>query len=130
MWVPLVETATLSAATFLGGTGTHAFFQWLRARRRAPVEDMTAQVGVARDINGMALATLERVSEELVTVTDRLDKVEAAQEESVAELTRVTGLFREALEVLRRVVDGVRAGQLPELHMSDELRAEVERGEV
>ncbi|KZM68117.1 hypothetical protein [Nocardia terpenica] len=126
--MPLVETVALSTATFLGGTGVSSFFSWLRTRRRAPMEDLRGEVSVAKDINDMALATLERVTAELDSVTGRLDRVEAAQEESVRELHRVTGLFREALGVLRVVIEAVREGQLPTLEMSEELRAEVEHG--
>ena len=124
--MPVVETATLSAATFLGGTGTSAFFSWLRARRRAPVEDMRGQIDVAKGINDMALATLERVTGELKEVSDRLDRVEQTQEQTLVELHRVDGLFHEALSVLRVVIETVREGRLPTLDMSAELRAEVE----
>lgn len=121
----MLETATLSAATFLGGTGTSAFFSWLRARRRAPVEEMQGQVAMAKGINDMALATLQKVGAELGEVTARLDRVEAAQEKTLTELHRVDGLFREALSVLRLVIETVQAERLPKLSMSDELLREI-----
>lgn len=124
--MPVVETTVLSTATFLGGTGATAFFSWLRARRREPVENVRTEVSAARDVNDIALATLARVSEELRVVTDRLDAVEAAQEASIRELDRVTGLFREALAVLRGVIEAAQAGRIPELHLSPELMDEVQ----
>lgn len=122
------ETWLTSGATFIGGSGATAFFNWLRARRRMPSENLRNEVAAAADVNAIALATLARVSEELQVVTRRLDVVEAAQEESIAELNRVTGLFREAIAVLRTVIDAARQGQISEPQMSAELMAEVERG--
>ncbi|MEC3955797.1 hypothetical protein VMT65_22380 [Nocardia sp. CDC153] len=124
--MPLVETTVLSAATFLGGTGASAFFAWLRARLRAPAENLRTEVSVAKDVNDIALATLARVSEELRIVTHRLDAVESAQEASIRELDRVTVLFREALVVLRGVIEAARAGRVPALHLSPELMDEVQ----
>lgn len=124
--MPFVETSVLSAATFLGGTSTSAFFSWLRARKRAPAENLRNEISAAKDVNDIALATLARVSEELRIVTHRLDAVEAAQEASIRELDRVTGLFREALVVLRGVIEAARAGRVPELHLSPELMDEVQ----
>lgn len=124
--MPLVETTVLSAATFLGGTGASAFFAWLRTRIRAPAENLRNEVAVAKDVNDIALATLARVSQELRAVTHRLDAVEVAQEASIRELDRVTVLFREALVVLRGVIEAARASRVPELHLSPELMAEVQ----
>ncbi|WP_327139343.1 hypothetical protein [Nocardia sp. NBC_01327] len=123
--MPVLETATLSAATFLGGTGLSSFFMWLRARQRAPVEQMQGQIAVAKGINDMALATLQKVGVELGEVTARLDRVEAAQEKTLTELHRVDGLFREALSVLRMVIEAVQAERLPKLTMSDDLLREI-----
>ncbi|WP_019932359.1 hypothetical protein [Nocardia sp. BMG111209] len=120
-----IHTA-LTAALFLGGTGISALFAWMRARKLQPAENMRYEVAAAKDVNEMALTTLSRVSTELRDVTVRLDAVEAAQEASIRELSRVTGLFREALGVLRGVIEAARAGRIPDLHMSRELMAEVE----
>ncbi|MFE3754545.1 hypothetical protein ACFXO9_09585 [Nocardia tengchongensis] len=116
----------LSAALFLGGTGISALFAWMRARKVQPAENVRYEVAAAKDVNDMALTTLSRVSAELRDVTVRLDAVEAAQEASIRELNRVTGLFREAIGVLRGVIDAARAGRIPDLHMSRELMDEVE----
>ncbi|MBF6449037.1 MULTISPECIES: hypothetical protein [Nocardia] len=124
--MPLVETTVLSTATFLGGSGAAAFFSWLRARKRDPVENLRNEVAAAKDVNDIALATLTRVSTELRAVTHRLDAVEAAQEASIRELDRVTGLFREALAVLRGVIEAAQSGHIPELHLSPELMNEVQ----
>ncbi|MFX0581175.1 hypothetical protein [Nocardia nepalensis] len=124
--MPLVETTVLSTATFLGGTGATAFFSWLRARKRDPVQNLRNEVAAAKDVNDIALATLTRVSAELRAVTHRLDAVEVAQEASIRELDRVTGLFREALAVLRGVIEAAQAGRIPELHLSPELMNEVQ----
>ncbi|MGV9676199.1 hypothetical protein ACWDSJ_13040 [Nocardia sp. NPDC003482] len=125
--MPLAETAALGAATFVGGSGATAFFSWLRDRKRVPMEKLRHEVTAAKDVNDIALATLARVSRELRSVTQRLDAVEAAQEASIRELDRVTGLFREALGVLRGVIEAAQQGRIPELHMSGELMAEVEK---
>ncbi|MEU2033590.1 hypothetical protein [Nocardia amamiensis] len=122
----LVETTVTGVATFLGGSGATAFFTWLRARKRQPAEILRHEVAAAKQVNDMALATLAGVSEELQVVTLRLDAVETAQEESIRELDRVTGLFREALAVLRGVIEAAQQGRIPELHMSRELMDEVE----
>ncbi|MFE3794086.1 hypothetical protein KHQ06_06515 [Nocardia tengchongensis] len=122
----MFETLLLSVATFLGGTGTSAFFSWLRARRMQPTTSLRHEVAAAKDVNDIAIKTLSRVSQELRDVTCRLDAVEAAQEASIRELTRVTGLFREALAVLRGVIEAAQHGRIPELHMSRELMDEVE----
>ncbi|MEV6773898.1 hypothetical protein AB0N05_35210 [Nocardia sp. NPDC051030] len=121
----LAETAVLGAATFLGGSGTTGFFNWLRARKRQGAENLRHEVSAAKDVNDMAIATLGKVSDELHEVTGRLDAVEAAQEASIRELNRVTGLFREALAVLRGVIEAAQHGRIPELHMSRELMDEV-----
>ncbi|MFD9804761.1 hypothetical protein, partial [Streptomyces sp. NPDC059071] len=91
-----------------------------------PAETLRTEVSAAKDVNDIALATLSRVSEELRVVTLRLDSVEAAQEASIRELDRVTGLFREALMVLRGVIDAAQARRVPELHLSPELMDEVQ----
>ncbi|PSR68613.1 hypothetical protein C8258_08890 [Nocardia sp. MDA0666] len=122
----MFETLLLAVATFLGGTGTSAFFSWLRARRMQPMTSLRYEVAAAKNVNDIALETLGRVSQELRDVTGRLDAVEAAQEASIRELTRVTGLFREALAVLRGVIEAAQHGRIPELHMSRELMDEVE----
>ncbi|MEV6070263.1 hypothetical protein AB0L82_27275 [Nocardia sp. NPDC052001] len=116
----------LTAALFLGGTGISALFAWVRTRKFQPTEKMRYEVAAAKDVNDMAMTTLSRVSGELRDVTFRLDAVEAAQEASIRELNRVTGLFREALGVLRGVIEAARAGRIPDLHMSRELMDEVE----
>ncbi|GAB2525433.1 hypothetical protein ACFXHA_21725 [Nocardia sp. NPDC059240] len=122
----MFDTLLLAVATFLGGTGTSAFFSWLRARRMQPMTSLRYEVAAAKNVNDIALETLARVSQELRDVTGRLDAVEAAQEASIRELTRVTGLFREALAVLRGVIEAAQHGRIPELHMSRELMDEVE----
>ncbi|WP_433598193.1 hypothetical protein ACQPXH_20755 [Nocardia sp. CA-135953] len=122
----MFETLLLAAATFLGGTGTSAFFSLLRARRMQPMTSLRYEVAAAKNVNDIALETLGRVSQELRDVTGRLDAVEAAQEASIRELTRVTGLFREALAVLRGVIEAAQHGRIPELYMSRELMDEVE----
>ncbi|APA94835.1 hypothetical protein [Nocardia seriolae] len=122
----MLETVLLSTSTFLGGTGASAFFTWLKVRRRQPAESLRHEVAAAKDVNDIAIKTLSRVSQELREVTGRLDAVEAAQEASIRELTRVTGLFREALGVLRGVIEAAQHGRIPELHMSRELMDEVE----
>ncbi|WP_146251455.1 hypothetical protein [Nocardia tenerifensis] len=66
------------------------------------------------------------MSEELRVVSLRLDGVEAAQAASIQELDRVTGLFREALAVLRGVIEAAQHGLIPELNLSRELMDEVE----
>ncbi|MFJ4652685.1 hypothetical protein ACIP5Y_15600 [Nocardia sp. NPDC088792] len=116
----------LTGALFLGGTGVSALFAWMRARKFQPIENMRYEVAAAKDVNEMALTTLSRVSSDLKDVTVRLDAVEAAQEASIRELNRVTGLFREALGVLRGVIDAARAGRIPDLNMSRELMDEVQ----
>ncbi|MGW2664151.1 hypothetical protein ACWCW7_24585 [Nocardia tengchongensis] len=122
----MFETVLLATATFLGGTGISSFFTWLKARKQQPVEKLRYEVAAAKDVNDIAITTLSRVSRELRDVTGRLDAVEAAQEASIRELTRVTGLFREALAVLRGVIEAAQNGRIPELHMSRELMDEVE----
>jgi hypothetical protein len=121
-----LDTAIASLATVLGGTSATAFFAWLQARRRQPMVSLRHEVAAAKDVNDMALATLSRLSGELSDVTRRLDAVETAQEASIRELTRVTGLFREALAALRGVIEAVQAGRIPELRLSRELQNEVE----
>lgn len=121
-----VPETVVSTATFLGGTGATAFFGWLRARKRDPMDNLRTEVSAAKDVNDIALATLSRVSDELRAVTHRLDAVEVAQEASIRELDRVTGLFREALAVLRGVIEAAQAGRIPELDLSPELMNEVQ----
>jgi hypothetical protein len=122
----LDDASTLSLATFVSGSLATAFFTWLRARRREPAENLRYEVAAAKEVNDMAIATLSQVSEELRDVTIRLDAVEAAQEASVRELTRITVLFREAVAVLRGVIDAAREGRVPELRLSRQLMDEVE----
>ncbi|MFJ4653841.1 hypothetical protein ACIP5Y_21450 [Nocardia sp. NPDC088792] len=117
--------ALIAGATFFGGTGTSAFFSWLRARKRAPSENLRYEIAAAKDINEMALKTLERVSGDLDNVSHRLGVVEAAQETTVRELNRVTCLFREAIEALRDVIEAARHGRVPELLLSTELMHEL-----
>ncbi|MFI9508436.1 hypothetical protein [Nocardia sp. NPDC052566] len=122
----VLETTVAGVATFLGGSGAAGFFTWLRARKRLPAETMRLEVSAAKQVNDIALATLSRVADELRVVTLRLDAVEVAQEASIQELDRVTGLFREALGVLRNVIEAAQHGRLPELNLSRELMDEVE----
>ncbi|MFB7719325.1 hypothetical protein [Nocardia sp. NPDC056100] len=124
--MPLVETTVMGAATFLGGSGATGFYSWLRARKREPAETLHAEMSAAKQVNDIALATLSRVADELRLVTLRLDAVEVAQEASIQELDRVTGLFREALAVLRGVIEAAQHGRIPELNLSKELMDEVE----
>lgn len=124
--MPLLETVVISTATFFGGSGAAGFFTWLRARKSQPVQNLRLEVSAAKQVNDMALATLDRVSEELRVVSLRLDSVEAAQEASIQELDRVTGLFREAIAVLRGVIEAAQYGRIPELNLSKELMDEVE----
>ncbi|KAB2584821.1 hypothetical protein BS297_13430 [Rhodococcus erythropolis] len=127
--MPLLETMLISATTFLGGSGATSFYSWLRARKAQPAQNLRHEVSAAKQVNDIALATLSRVSEELGVVSVRLDGVEAAQAASMQELDRVTGLFREAIAVLRGVIEAAQHGRIPELNLSRELMDEVEHSE-
>lgn len=122
----MTDTTIVSTVTFIAGLSP-TILAWWKQRKRQPSENLRNEVAAAKDVNDMALRTLDKVHEEMEVLARRLEIVEATQERTVKELDRISGLFREAVEVLRSVIEGAKKGQLPDLELSEALLHEVRK---
>ncbi|MDG3013537.1 hypothetical protein [Speluncibacter jeojiensis] len=113
----------MEAVTFFGGSAAAALIQKVGNRKHSEViieKDRASAVQLLTDAVtslGARVSTLEgdlqQTREELAT--------------SQQEQTRVTGLFHQAVSVIRDAFDILRANNIPAPKISDDLEAEIER---
>ncbi|QIS06747.1 hypothetical protein F5X71_34545 [Nocardia brasiliensis] len=86
------------------------------------------QLEMARDVNKMLVATLETYRRELADLMARVDILETKLRASDAEQDRLKKLLRHAVSVLRDFLEVAADHNIPAPEMSDDLKAEIERG--
>jgi hypothetical protein len=87
-----------------------------------------AELEMARQVNGMAMETLRGYQGELANFGARVTAMEIKLAASETEQTRLKGLLRQAVSVLRDFMDIAAEHDIPAPEIPEDLKAEIEKG--